>query len=323
MLSSEWIREEALGVGFGACGIARCYPLVEQREFFARWLGEGLHDGLAYLERNIETRFDPARLVSGARTVIVCLVSYNHEAWRSTCAAEIAGRETNDTYEFPKIASYALAQDYHITIREMLERLLGIIRERYPNCSGRSFTDTAPLSEKAWAAEAGLGWIGKHSLLISPQYGSFVLLGEVVIDIEADHYDEPAVHDGCGECRRCLDACPNGAITAPRTLDLRRCISHLSIERPAATFSEHRAVPAEPDALHGWIFGCDICQAVCPHNNCAPRYTNPAFAPRFNPAAISREQWLAMPPDAFEKRFGKTPVARRGLASIRTQLAKR
>ena len=300
-------------MGFSACGIARCRPLTAHREFFVRWLGAGLHDGLAYLERNLETRFDPARLLPDARTVIVCMVSYNHEAWRSTCAV---GEGTGNG--FPKIASYALAQDYHIIIREMLGRLLGAIRERHPKCFGRCFTDTAPLLEKAWAAEAGLGWTGKHSLLISPQYGSFVLLGEVVIDLEADHYDEPAVYDGCGTCQRCLDACPNGAIIAPRTLDLRRCISHLSIERPAAACAE--CYSANSDDLHGWIFGCDICQAVCPHNDCAPRCTHPMFEPRFNPATISCDEWLAMTPALFEKTFGKTPVARRGLASIQEQL---
>ena len=302
MLSSEWIREEALGLGFSACGVIRCRPLAKHRGFFTRWLDEGLHDGLAYLERNVETRLDPTQLMPGACTLIVCLASYNNEAWRDTC--------TTKEVEFPKIASYALAQEYHITMKEMLRQLLETIRKPYPALSGRCFTDTAPLFEKAWAAEAGLGWIGKNSLLISPQFGSFVVLGEVVIDMEADRYDEPSLRDGCGDCRRCMEACPNGAIIAPHTLNLRRCISRLTIER--------RSVPVDPKELHGWIFGCDICQAACPHNHHAPRYTHPAFAPLFDPSAITREQWFAMLPADFEKIFGKTPVAcrRRGATEV-------
>lgn len=314
MLASAWIRETALELGFSVCGIARSRPLDERRTAYGEWLGAGMHDGLRYLERNVDKRFDPATLVDGAKSVIVCAVHYNNEAWRESCAAEIAaadgffpisGMPRGNVASFGKIASYALARDYHATIKEMLHALLARIRERYPDVCGRCFTDSAPVLEKSWAVEAGLGWIGKNTLLISPEYGSFLLLGELVVDAEADAYDAPYPRDGCGACRRCLDACPNAALVEPRRLDLRRCISHLTIERPSASFSSPREpLPPDDPRLHGWRFGCDICQAVCPYNRHAPRVADARFFPLFDPSI----------PDAPVDR---TPLAQRNAARIK------
>ena len=366
MLEAEWIRRQALGIGFDDCGVARCRRLDERAEGFSAWLAAGNHAGLGYLERHADKRLDPALLVEGARTVVVCLVSCNNGAWQESCRPVPDPARPWEPY--PRIASYALARDYHTTIREMLTALLDAVRRRYPGVTGRCFTDTAPLMEKSWAAEAGLGWIGKNSLLVSPRFGSFVLLGEAVLDAPADHYDTPFAGERCGTCRRCMDACPNGAITAPRRLDLRRCISRLTIERPAPADAPRPASPATglaehpvstetapghspvppadtpaalsanapvpppggtaqspPDVpgLHGWLFGCDLCQSVCPYNRQAPRFTHPAFAPLFRPDEMTRETWLALSAAAFRTRMGTTPLVRCGLENLQLRLIRR
>ena len=318
MLEAEWIRNKALEIGFNDCGITRCRTLCERKESFSDWLAEGNHAGLNYLERNLDKRLDPALLVKNARTVIVCLVSCNNGAWRESCRP--LPDPARPWEPFPRIASYALARDYHTTIKEMLNTLFDTLRQRYPDLSGRCFTDTAPLMEKSWAAEAGLGWIGKNSLLISPRFGSFVLLGEIVLDAPADLYDRPFPGERCGSCRRCMEACPNGAITAPRRLDLRRCISRLTIERPdPSPFPERNA---SAPRLHGWLFGCDLCQGVCPYNRQAPLHTHPAFGPLFRPEEMSRQAWLDLSPEAFKARMGATPLPRCGLENLQLRLSR-
>ena len=321
MIEADWIRQKALETGFSDCGIARCRRLHEREENLVSWLAEGNHAGLSYLERNLDKRLDPSLLVENAQSVIVCLVSYNNGTWKESCRP-LPDPQT-PWKPAPRIASYALARDYHQTIKEMLFSLLGTIRQRYPEVSGRCFTDTAPLLEKSWATEAGLGWIGKNSLLVSPRFGSFVLLGEIVIDVPMDHYATPFPEERCGNCRRCLDACPNGAIVAPCRLDLRKCISRLTIERPTCTeaissSSSHSTGPG----LHGWLFGCDLCQSVCPHNQHAPLYTLPAFAPLFRPEEMTRETWLTLSPETFGTRMGSTPLVRCGLENLQQRLAR-
>lgn len=251
----------------------------------------------------------------------------------------------------PKVAAYALARDYHPTIKGMLEQVLDRIREAAPGVSGRCFCDTAPLLEKAWAVEAGLGWQGCNALVINPQFGSFILLGELVIDAEVESYSEPFRGDRCGECRLCIDHCPNGAIVSPRVVDTNRCISRLTVEAPGegrksetpgvglaeaerpgagSAGAERLGAPeggsgapgaggtvgASHTALHGWIFGCDICQGVCPWNQRSPVHTNPAFDPVIDPRELTREFWLSLSRERFEQIFRQTPLARRGYDQI-------
>ena len=319
MIEADWIRRTALEIGFNDCRIARSRKFDERENFLTCWLSEGNHAGLSYLERNLDKRLDPSLLVDNARSVIVCLISYNNAAWRDSCRP--LPDATHPWEPLPRIASYALARDYHLTIKEMLFSLLGAIRQRYPEVSGRCFTDTAPLLEKSWATEAGLGWIGKNSLLVSPRFGSFVLLGEIVIDAPTDHYDTPFSGERCGNCRRCLEACPNRAIVAPRRLDLRRCISRLTIERPASPeTATNTSSPAPVPGLHGWLFGCDLCQSVCPYNQHAPLYTLPTFTPLFRPEEMTRETWLALSPETFKTRMGATPLMRCGLENLQQRL---
>lgn len=214
MLDRRFIRQSAAAAGFDLCGVAPCRHLVRNELFFRRWLGDGRHASLGYLERNLDKRFDVRRLVEGAQTVVVCAVGYKNEL--------------SDGYPDSfgaKIASYALSVDYHTLLKGMLRDLFGRLRTAQPDLGGRAFVDSAPLAEKQLAVEAGLGWIGRQSLLVTPQLGAFVLLGELVLDAACDVYDEPLAGAGCGDCRRCVEACPAGAVCDDRAIDARRCIS--------------------------------------------------------------------------------------------------
>ena len=300
MLDFRNIKRHAAEAGFDLCGVARCRRLADNEAWFRDWLAHGYQSSLGYLERHVEKRFDPQRLVEGARTAVVCAVAYKNrfsEGYPADCRT--------------KVASYACNKDYHTTLREMLRRLFEALRAENPRLEGRAFVDTAPLAEKQLAVEAGLGWIGRQSLLITPQYGSFVLLGELLLSDEADAYDEPFEEERCGSCRACMEHCPTGALVAPRTVDTRRCISCHTVERE----------PASTVDLHGWIFGCDACQSYCPYNRQAPLHTHPAFDPQFDPLAVTPEQWLAMTESEFAERFGETPLTRSGLTRIQRIVA--
>lgn len=301
MLASEHIKNAAYRAGFDLCGIARSRHFSDNEAVFRQWLADGRSGGLAYLERNIDKRFDPARLVEGAKSVIVCAVSYKNE----TSNGYDAGCNT-------KIASYACAADYHTTIKGMLRTLFDELKKLCPDIAGRAFTDSAPLVEKQLAVDAGLGWIGRQSLLVTPQFGSFILLGELVITEDADVYDSP-LSDGCGECRRCVEACPVNALLATRSVDASKCISCATVE--ARALKSDTASAAQN--LHGWIFGCDECQSCCPYNRHTPYHSNPAFDIVFNPLDIPAGKWLTMSDDEFSEKFAKTPLSRCGLESIK------
>lgn len=273
MLERDFITKAAHEVGFSLCGTARCRTLDRCRGIFSRWLDEGHSADLTYLRRNFDKRFNPADLVSGAKTIIVCAVNYHNT---------VSDGYTED-FDGAKIASYATMTDYHTTIKQMLLQLLAKLQERYPSLTARAFTDTAPVLEKAWAVEAGLGRIGRQSLLITPEYGSFVLLGELVVDAPCDIYGTPLEGSPCNACRRCVDACPNGAINDNHTIDTRKCISCLTLEGNCAS----------ADDTHGWLCGCDICQSVCPHNSRKPYAVDPRFAPKINPFSQQGQSLLA------------------------------
>ena len=299
MIDSGYIKYLAAQAGFDKCGITRSKHLSNNEEAFRRWLACGYGSSLGYLRDNLDKRFDTGRLVEGARSVAVCAVSYKSAVSEGYPAGHRA-----------KVASFACNRDYHKSVKKMLQGMLRALRERYPSLEGRAFVDSAPLLEKQLAVEAGLGWIGRQSLLVTPELGSFVLLGELVLCDEADSYDAPYEGTGCGGCRRCMEACPTGAVVAPMTLDTSRCISCHTVE-------------AEPEAavdLHGWIFGCDECQSCCPYNKKAPRHRNTAFDPLFDPRGMTPADWGALDEGEFAERFGTTPMKRSGLARIRKNL---
>lgn len=301
MVRSSEIKRLAAEAGFDLCGIAPCRPMPRAAARFGAWLARGYHSSLGYMERHADKRFDPRLLVEGARTAVVCAIAYKNRV-----------SEGYPRGAQCKVASYACAADYHTTLRRMLAALLDALRMRWPGLAGRAFVDTAPLAEKQLAVEAGLGWIGRQSLLITPQFGSFVVLGELLLDDEADAWDAPLQGAGCGSCRACVAQCPTGAIVADCTVDTGRCISCHTIERE----------PASEIGLDGWIFGCDACQSVCPWNRQAPHYRHPAFAPRFDPLEMGPGDWEALDEEHFRERMGDTPLVRSGLARIRRNIGR-
>ncbi|MDE7005690.1 MAG: tRNA epoxyqueuosine(34) reductase QueG [Alistipes sp.] len=299
MLDSRIIKKLAADAGFDLCGVTPCRHLAQNEEWFRSWLAQGRQASLEYLERNVSKRFDPGLLVEGARTAVVCAVSYKNRAGEGYPDAHRA-----------KVASYACTRDYHATIREMLGRLFDGLKALDPGLEGRTFVDTAPLAEKQLAVEAGLGWIGRQSLLVTPQFGSYILLGVLLLCDETEHCDLPFEGSRCGRCRNCIDSCPTGAIVAPRVIDAGRCISCHTIERQ----------PSGEVDLDGWIFGCDRCQSCCPYNQKAPAYANTAFDPLFDPVAMTPEEWAAMSEEEFAARFGTTPLTRSGLERIKRNI---
>ncbi|MBQ3580590.1 MAG: tRNA epoxyqueuosine(34) reductase QueG [Bacteroidales bacterium] len=250
MVSSQFIKECAIAVGFHACGIAEASALPDFDATLQSWLSHGYNADMQYMQRNADKRGDPRLLYAGAKSVISVLVSY----------------KPIQTVEGPfKIARYAYSVDYHLRLKQMLFELIAEIKKRYPDFSGRPFVDTAPISDKRWASAAGLGWIGRNTLLVSLQYGSFCNIGEIVTDSPVDKYDSP-VENRCKGCEICVRSCPNQAlhcVDGRYMLDATRCTAYNTIEN-----RDERL----PEGLHtgGYVFGCDICQEVCPHNKKAP-----------------------------------------------------
>lgn len=302
MITKNFIINTAKKVGFDLVGVVPAQALVDERKRFEEWLLAGNHSTLSYLERNIDKRFNAQQLVENSHSVIVCAVSYLSQY----------GRGYSEGYG-AKIASYALNDDYHVTIKAMLKELAEELKTQSHELKYRAFVDSAPVAEKSLAVRAGFGWIGRQSLVVNPKLGTMMHLGELVIDDVVDEYDRPMEGVGCGSCRRCVEACPNSAILDNRTIDTRRCISCRTIEREG----EGKAIN-----LDGWIFGCDACQSVCPFNEHAPLHTNPKFDPRINPYKLTPERWQAMTEEEFMAVAGTTPMTRSGLERIRGNVKK-
>lgn len=249
LLDAQWIKQTALALGFDACGLAEAAPIPRSQWDLQEWLAEGRHADMHYMEEHVAKRYDPTLLVPGAKTVISVLLGYRPSALMEGAV---------------KIAQYAYGEDYHERLKGLLFRLLSALGDRYPELQGRPFVDTAPISDKYWAVQAGLGWRGRNTLLVNPTLGSYCFIGELVVTLAADVYDTP-LPDGCGTCERCLKACPNHAIVPSplpavgTQVDARRCASYHTIENRAETLP--------PDVkLSGYAFGCDCCQLVCPYN---------------------------------------------------------
>lgn len=302
MISRNLITNAAREVGFDLVGVVRAEAMPELRNRFEEWLLEGNQSTLAYLERNVEKRFDQRLLVEGVRSVVVCAVSYLSPLSRGYGDSDV-----------PKIASYAVAKDYHQQIKQMLSELAECLCQSQPTLRYRAFTDSAPVAEKSLAVKAGFGWIGRNSLLVTPDFGSMLLLGELFISEDCDEYDKPMEGGGCGSCRACVAVCPNSAILDSRAIDTRRCISRLTIER---------ADNEDNLPLHGWIFGCDMCQSVCPYNRRAPLHRNPRFDAVFDPLKFDRATWRAMSDEEFEALAGATPLTRSGLERLKSNIDK-
>ena len=295
------IRSEAAAIGFDLVGFTPADPL-EGAEFYARWVALGFAGEMSYLERNMDKRSAPRRYVPGARSVICVGLHYLHKDER---LQEDEGESTTTVPLTGRVAAYAGGDDYHDLVKGKLAALWQIIRECCPvPVEGRYCVDTAPVLERELAARAGLGWWGKNTCLINGKEGSYFFLGQIIIDLELD-YDEPAV-DHCGSCTRCLDACPTDAFPEPYVLDARRCISYLTIELKGSIPVELR------EGMGNWIFGCDVCQDVCPWNRETSTSREPAFETRPGLRQASLPDLLTMDRDAFNRLF-------RGHAAKRTK----
>lgn len=292
------IKEKALSLGFSACGIAAAQPLNDDREYLKTWLDNGFHGQMQYMERNLEKRADPTKLLEGAASVISLLYRYNP-----------APCPDGQNY---KIAKYASGPDYHRIIKLMLQGLMTFISEFDETALSVASVDAAPVFDKRWAQRAGLGWIGKNTLLINPDAGSFCNIGEIITTLRLD-YDTPGT-DQCGNCRKCLDACPTHAITEGTTMNATQCIAYHTIE-VKGDFDE-----STPKDFQGYIYGCDICQDVCPYNH--KFLTDPATAGDYETLNdnICEIDWDQLSPEDFLKIFHDTPLARTGFQNIQRNI---
>ncbi|MGB1049507.1 MAG: tRNA epoxyqueuosine(34) reductase QueG [Rhodothermales bacterium] len=291
------IKEKALSLGLDACGISLAGPLDEEARRLDEWLARGYDADMAWMAHHGPKRTDPTLLVDGAKSVVSVLQSYYtpHEASRDP--------------ETGRISRYAWGDDYHLRLKERLFALLSWLQETVPGTQGRAFVDSAPIMDKAWAARAGLGWIGKHSNLISPDHGSWTFIGELVVTAEIAP-DQP-ITDHCGTCTACIDACPTSAIVEPYVIDANRCISYTTIE-----YRGDR-IPKDTAGGHGnWIFGCDICQDVCPWNKFRTLTSEAGYAPREGVLDTSLMEWKELDQETFSARFRRSAVKRTKLSGF-------
>jgi epoxyqueuosine reductase len=295
---TEEIRQKALQIGFAKVGFARAEVLSDQERNLREWLARGYHGEMKWMERDPAQRADPRRLFPDARSVIV--VAMNYYTPHQHSASALTG----------KVSRYAWGDDYHDVVGEKLRALLVWIKSKWLDAEGKICVDIQPAMDKAWAEKAGLGWIGKHSNLITREYGSWVFIGELLLNLELE-YDEFAVADQCGSCTLCLDACPTGAIAEPYVVDANLCISYATIESRAAEMSTNVG-----EHLEGWLYGCDICQDVCPWNQMTPVTTESRFEPREGNVNASLSEVLELTPDAYAARFRRSAMKRAKLSGL-------
>lgn len=298
---SKSIKTKSKELGFLECAIISAEFLSDEKEPFQNWLDNSMHGEMDYMGRNIEKRLDPRLLYENAKTIIVVLQNY-------------FPKETQRNLNAPVLSKYAYGTDYHFVMKDKLNELLQFIQKEIQHCNGRPFVDSAPVLERAWARKTGLGWIGKNSNLISVEYGSFFFIGELILDIELT-YDEPKlVRDHCGNCTRCIDACPTKAIVADRVIDARKCISYQTIE-----------IKGEIDKtlkgkFENRFFGCDICQDVCPWNLKSQSHSEPNFETHPKLLELGLEDWHEMEKPLFYELFKNSAVKRAGFKGLKRNL---
>jgi epoxyqueuosine reductase len=292
------IKERALAEGFEKVGIVPAMPLDEERNRLREWLTRGLQGQMKWMARDPEMRTDPRKLFPAARSVIVVAKNYYTPA------------EHKDDAHTGKVSRYAWGDDYHDVIGAQLHSLLSWIKETVPGAEGKLCVDIQPVMDKAWAVRAGLGWLGKHTNVITPEYGSWVFIGELLLNLELE-YDTEQVEDHCGTCTLCIDACPTGAITEPYAVDSNKCISYATIELRTDE------IPAEvKDNLEGWLYGCDICQDVCPWNRFEQVTAEARFQPRAGNVNAELSQVLNLTPETYADRFRSSAMKRAKLAGL-------
>ncbi|MCP4456739.1 MAG: tRNA epoxyqueuosine(34) reductase QueG [Cytophagales bacterium] len=296
--NSKIIKNFASELGFSFCGISKTEFLEDQAPKLEEWLKRGYQGKMSYLERNFDNRLDPTKLVPGAKSVVSVVYNYYPE-------------QIYETEGVPNLAKFAYGQDYHFVIKDKLKMFFSKIQEEIGEVEGRVFVDSAPVHERVWAAKSGIGWIGKNSLMLNREIGSFFFLAELIIDLELEP-DGP-MKDYCGTCTACQDACPTDAIPESYVIDGSRCISYLTIEL-------RDQIPQEfQGKMENWVFGCDICQDVCPWN----RFSKPHNEPKFQPQGweeFDKRDWQEMTKEVFQRAFKKSAVKRTKFEGLKRNL---
>jgi epoxyqueuosine reductase len=292
---STIVKNEAALCGFDACGIAKADCLSDKKSALQNWLNNGYNGTMTYMQNHFEMRLNPRLIVENAKSVICLLISYNGDARQNS--------------NVPKIARYAFGNDYHIIIREKLNNLLVALQKNIPKLNGRGFVDSAPVLEREWAFRAGLGWCGKSTAFISPVFGSYVFLAELIVDVEME-YDKPVDENFCETCNKCIANCPTAAIIEPYVVDARKCISYQTIENKGDINV----------STCGWLFGCDVCLQVCPCNENARICNHYEFEPITEIANMNFTEWENITEKDFNKIFAKSPLMRAGYNRIKRNL---
>lgn len=287
---AEFVKLKAIELGFSSIGFSKARRLDQEADRLEQWLGKGLHGKMAYMENHFDMRVDPTKLVEGSKTVISLSYNYYNPEVQSDPSA-------------PKISMYAYGRDYHRVVKKKLKLLFNYIKEAFGDVQGRCFVDSAPVLERDWAKLSGIGWVGKHTLLINPKQGSYFFLAEIILDLELEPSE--SIKDHCGTCTRCIDACPTEAISPQGyLLDASKCISYLTIEL-------RDQIPVEfEDKMQGWAYGCDICQDVCPWNRFAKRHTESEFEPHPDLLNMHKQEWDEITEEVFNNVLKHTPMSR-------------
>ncbi len=296
----QLVKSLATSLGFDYCGIARAEKLDEDARRLENWLNQGFHGKMKYMENYFDLRVDPTQLVPGAKSVITLLKNYCPQKLQQT--------------DGPRISKYAYGKDYHEVIRDQLNQFLSLLSEQIGEINGRGFVDSAPVLERSWAVRAGLGWVGKNGNLLTRESGSFYFISTLVTDLKLEP-DDPFAGDFCGSCTRCIDACPTDAILPNRVIDGSKCISYFTIEL------KDELLPSEMSGkFQDWIFGCDICQDVCPWNRFSKPASEPAFLPIPEILHLKTLEWEEMTEEAFKKIFKHSPLKRTKFTGIQRNL---
>lgn len=296
---ARMVKDEAFRLGFDFCGISKAEFLEEEAPHLEQWLLQDKHGKMSYMANHFDKRLDPRKLVDGARSVVSLLYNYYPKS----------GQEDPDS---PKISKYAYGVDYHFVVKDKLKELLFILQEKIGEVNGRAFVDSAPVLEKAWAKKSGLGWIGKNANLITRKQGSFLFIAELIIDV--DLQPDGPIEDYCGTCTRCIDACPTGAIIQPQVVDGSKCISYFTIELKGE-------IPkSEQGKFDDWVFGCDVCQDVCPWNRFSKANNEKLFQPKAELMHMKKQDWHEISQDVFNKIFDSSAVQRTGFEGLKRNI---
>lgn len=295
---TDFIKTEAKRLGFLSCGVSKAQFLEEEAPRLENWLNKQMHGHMHYMENHFDKRLDPTKLVEGSKSVISLLLNYFP-----------VKTQDHETY---KLSKYAYGTDYHFVIKDKLKSLLHAIQGEIGEVEGRAFVDSAPVLDKAWAAKSGLGWIGKHSNLLTQQVGSFYFIAELIIDLELDY--DSITTDHCGTCTKCIDACPTKAITEPYVVDGSKCISYFTIELKENIPTEFKG------QFEDWMFGCDICQDVCPWNRFSKSHNEPLFNPHPDLLDMTKKDWEEITEETFKKVFKKSAVKRTKFSGLKRNI---